>query len=148
MFCIIVKTLIVFCEINFVFLSLYYIIELYIIFDRIIVFYMCITLLNVMFHINALNFVSAKPYGAARGGRKNVVSVRSNCSVEVGEFAECKWGWKGGVNWSWWHEAWCFRWWQEFEKFFVWWKNKILLVVQLMLPIVRWSYRSCLSNVE
>ena len=59
LFCIIVKALIIFCEINFVFLSSCYIIDSYVIFDRIIVLYMCLTLLNVILHVNAINFVSA-----------------------------------------------------------------------------------------
>ena len=58
LFCIIVKALIVFCEINFVFLNSCHIIDSYVIFDRIIVLYMCLTLLNVTFHVNAINFVS------------------------------------------------------------------------------------------
>ena len=58
LFCIIVKTLIVFCEINFVFLNSCHIIDSYVILDRIIVLYMCLTLLNVTFHVNAINFVS------------------------------------------------------------------------------------------
>ena len=58
LFCMIAKTLIVFCEINFVFLSSCYIIDLYMILDRIIVLYMCLTLLNVTLYVNAINFVS------------------------------------------------------------------------------------------
>ena len=58
LFCMIAKALIVFCEINFVFLSSCHIIDSYVIFDRIIVLYMCLTLLNVIFHVNAINFVS------------------------------------------------------------------------------------------
>ena len=58
LFCIIAKTLIVFCEMNFVFLNSCYIINLYVILDRIIVLYMCLILLNVISHVNAINFVS------------------------------------------------------------------------------------------
>ena len=58
LFCMIAKALIVFCETNFVSLSSCHIIDSYVIFDRIIVLYMCLTLLNVTFHVNAINFVS------------------------------------------------------------------------------------------
>ena len=56
--CIIAKALIVFCEINFVFLSSCHIIDLYVIFDQNLVLYMCLILLNVIFYVNAINFVS------------------------------------------------------------------------------------------
>ena len=59
LFYMIAKALIVFCEIDFVFLSSCYIIDSYVIFDRIIVLYMCLTLLNVILYVNAINFVSA-----------------------------------------------------------------------------------------
>ena len=55
----IVKALIDFCETNFVSLSSCHIIDLYVILDQIIVLYMCLTLLNVILHVNAINFVSA-----------------------------------------------------------------------------------------
>ena len=59
MFCIISKELMVFCEISFVSLSSCYIIDSYVIFDLITVLYMCLTLLNETFHVNAINFVNA-----------------------------------------------------------------------------------------
>ena len=52
------KALIVFCEINFVFLNSCYIIDSYIILDRIIALNMCLILLNVTFYVNAINFVN------------------------------------------------------------------------------------------
>ena len=50
--------MIVFCETNFVFLNSCHIIDSYVILDLIIVLYMCLILLNVTFHVNAINFVS------------------------------------------------------------------------------------------
>ena len=58
LFYMIAKALIVFCEINFVFLNSCHIIDSYVIFDRIIVLYICLTLLNVIFHVNTINFVN------------------------------------------------------------------------------------------
>ena len=42
----------------------------------------------------------AKPYGAARGGRKNVVPVRGKRKWVNLQSAN---DWKDGMDWSWWH---------------------------------------------
>ena len=58
LFYITAKALIAFYEINFVFLNSSHTIHLYVIFDRIIVLYICLILLNVTFYVNAINFVN------------------------------------------------------------------------------------------